>query len=301
MVCLMLVMVSSGCGAVTSAGDSPSADFPSSADSLPERSFMPLAASPVPWPSPASSFSLELSVPGAAVYEGRQPPYSRTGSPRDRVHLVNNSSAADPTWNELLVFITADDTDRTPYVEQSFVCADFAEVVHNNAEEAGIRSGYVGIDFEGAGPGHALNVFHTTDRGLVFVDCTHSREFEGGRAGSVCGAPESWDKLAYVAIGRPYGLVDAETELCPAYSCFIEFDRLRDDFRQASEQYNQDVEAYNEWVSGRVFIEGSESHRRMVEWQQTLVEKRAELDKRGKSLGPFWQPMGTVAAVNIYW
>ncbi|HID42535.1 MAG TPA: hypothetical protein EYP30_01960 [Archaeoglobaceae archaeon] len=44
-------------------------------------------------------------------------------------------------------------------------------LLHNNAEVNGIRAGFVEIDLVGREP-HALNVFNTTDRGIVFVDCT---------------------------------------------------------------------------------------------------------------------------------
>jgi len=42
----------------------------------------------------------------------------------------------------------------------SFVCADFAETLHNNAEKVGIRVAYVTVNGI-----HALNAFDTTDRG----------------------------------------------------------------------------------------------------------------------------------------
>lgn len=128
--------------------------------------------------------------------------------------LINNESAQDPTYKELLAFLKADDTDKYHYsylfpvasfyygdAEDKIdmehltdivegraspsdpgICADFAERLHNNAELAGIRAGYVSIDLEGypdsqgygipSDTGHALNVFETTDRGRVFIDCT---------------------------------------------------------------------------------------------------------------------------------
>ncbi|MCK9356298.1 MAG: DUF5667 domain-containing protein [Dehalococcoidia bacterium] len=130
------------------------------------------------------------------------------------VVLINNESAHDPTYKELLAFLKKDDTDKYPYTYNLWmpgvyygdaedgidmghltdivegraqpsdpeICADFAERLHNNAELAGIRTGYVSIDLEGypdtqgygipSDAGHALNVFETTDRGRVFIDCT---------------------------------------------------------------------------------------------------------------------------------
>ncbi len=132
--------------------------------------------------------------------------------------LINNGAAQNPTYKELLAFLKADDTDKYVYsytfpvagfyygdAEDSIdvayltdivegrafpsdprICADFAERLHNNAELAGIRAGYVSIDLEGypdaegygipSDAGHALNVFETSDRGLVFIDCTGGSE-----------------------------------------------------------------------------------------------------------------------------
>ena len=94
------------------------------------------------------------------------------GADGHRIKLVNNVNATDPSYEELKRFLKADLTDTIPYEYGSFVCADFAETVHNNAEEQGIKAGYVSVDFYEITEGHACNVFNTTDEGLVFVDCT---------------------------------------------------------------------------------------------------------------------------------
>jgi len=72
------------------------------------------------------------------------------------------------------------------------VCADFAERLHNNAEKAGIRAGYVFIQFPGS-PAHTCNVFDTTDRGRIYVDDT--------------GTPDGGinaDKTVDLEVGRSY-------------------------------------------------------------------------------------------------
>ena len=113
------------------------------------------------------------------------------------VVMVNNRNAADPTYAQLMAFLKADTTDShhydlvvptlrpyhgnpESYVDLSFVraiidgtalpdppriCVDFAETLHNAAEMAGIRYGFVSIDLSGSSDGHALDVFETTDRG----------------------------------------------------------------------------------------------------------------------------------------
>lgn len=98
------------------------------------------------------------------------------GADGHRIILANNVSARDPTYEELKTFLKADRTDEIRYNYSSFVCADFAETVHNNAEKAGIKAGYVSVDFYEIDDGHACNVFNTTDRGLIFIDCTGYRE-----------------------------------------------------------------------------------------------------------------------------
>lgn len=89
-----------------------------------------------------------------------------------RITLFNNMSAKDPTYDELITFIRNDKTDEIGYNPDSFVCADYAKTVHDNAEKVGIRAAFVSISFSNNQDGHACNAFNTTDKGLVFVDCT---------------------------------------------------------------------------------------------------------------------------------
>ena len=112
------------------------------------------------------------------------------------VDLVNYGSATNPTWTQLLNFLLNDKTDQKAYVPDVYVCRHFARDVHNNAETAGIRAAWVSIDFESGGAGHALNAFKTTDRGLVFIDCT----------GQVASQSSlfSYDKTVDVRLGKSY-------------------------------------------------------------------------------------------------
>ena len=113
------------------------------------------------------------------------------------ITLENNPNATNLSWAELKSFLLSDDTDRLTYDFATFVCADFAERVHNNAEEAGIKAALVTIrlgscSYYPMGGGHALNAFETTDRGLVFIDCTSSNQ--GVNA----------DKIVIVEVGKDY-------------------------------------------------------------------------------------------------
>lgn len=112
--------------------------------------------------------------------------------------LINSKNAKNPTYSELLDFLRSDKTEEFIYQlilpvgsfyygsaksnvnldriqniidnktqpDSPKVCADFAERLHNNAEKAGIRCGYV------LGTIHSFNVFETTDKGLVYIDDT---------------------------------------------------------------------------------------------------------------------------------
>jgi hypothetical protein len=107
-----------------------------------------------------------------------------------KMTLHNNPFAKDPTWNELMSFLQQDTTNQIPYVDNSFVCADFAVTLHNNAENAGIRAAYVDISLSSGG--HAINAFRTTDRGLVFIDDTGQTDGPG------------YDKQVTLIVGEQY-------------------------------------------------------------------------------------------------
>jgi hypothetical protein len=81
--------------------------------------------------------------------------------------LTNYKNAKDPTYDQLLKFLKADKTDEKPYTS-TYVCSDFAKKLHDNAEKAGIKAGWVGCH----SVNHAFNVFKTTDKGTVYIDCT---------------------------------------------------------------------------------------------------------------------------------
>ncbi|WP_410509772.1 hypothetical protein RSJ42_06015 [Methanosarcina hadiensis] len=88
--------------------------------------------------------------------------------------FINNDSAENVPYNEVLEFISKDQTDKTKYVNNKWNCVNYAQTVHNNAEKQGIRCGLVEVKFKNLRATHAFNVFNTTDKGLVFVDCTGS-------------------------------------------------------------------------------------------------------------------------------
>jgi hypothetical protein len=89
--------------------------------------------------------------------------------------LLENLSAHDPSYSELMDFLSTDDTVNNKYDKPNFTCADFAEELQNNAEMQGINCGYASLKFQGKEIGHAVDVFDTTDKGLVYVDTTSGK------------------------------------------------------------------------------------------------------------------------------
>jgi len=174
-------------------------------------------------------FILASSITGCGhsryIYENDAVIVGGDGKP---IRLIDNPHATNPTYAELVAFLEEDDTDEHLYVPPStyrgnlkilipYDCADFAEEVHNNAENAGIRAGFVSVSFQGGGEEHALNVFETSDKGLVFVDC-NGLDFQ--QQGAIMDAylkgylhqsldsALSCDTIAYITIGKEYGRID---------------------------------------------------------------------------------------------
>jgi len=75
----------------------------------------------------------------------------------------------DPTYNEMMRFLRADDTDKTKYIKDKYECVEFSTDLCNGAEEEGIRCAYVNLRFPD-GKGHAIVAFNTIDKGLTYVE-----------------------------------------------------------------------------------------------------------------------------------
>jgi hypothetical protein len=140
--------------------------------------------------STISSLELQLELyrdTWGSVYSDVQPPFVGAD-------IVDYETATNPTWAQLLGFLQNDKTDQKAYVPGIYMCGDFARDVHNNAERAGIRAAYVAVEFTDVY--HALNAFKTTDRGLVFIDCSGLEAWESG--------PSNRDKTVNVELDRKY-------------------------------------------------------------------------------------------------
>jgi hypothetical protein len=183
------------------------------------------------------------------VYEDVEIPYYKLDSsdyPRILpMSTKNNPLATNPTWEQLAQFIARDRTEKIRYWDkpamipipdgelcqcegncdyQRFVCSDFAIRLHDNAEAEGIRAAIVIVELEGKENPHALNAFVTTDRGLVYIDCTGEEDCNGH------------NKVVYLEMGKKIGAIELLEIKAPlAYAWFSE---LMDTMKE----YNEGVD-----------------------------------------------------------
>ena len=235
------------------------------------------------------------------IYYNKQAPYSK-GLARGQVNLVNNDSATDPTWQELIQFIVSDNTDERNYILGVYMCGSFAEILHNNAEQTGIRAAWVALDLAGS-EAHALNAFNTVDKGIVFVDCT-------GGGFKIITPPLKdtyaydidYDKTAYVQLGEEYGLVSLDKAKSPTYSFYEGYVHEFENYIRRVNEYNKRADEYTSMLGGRTVIYGESEYRKLKRMYDELEEERIELESQREILGDScWEPLGVVSHVEIYW
>lgn len=213
---------------------------------------------------------------GIKIYKNIQPDVN-TDIKFDPVVLSYNPNVHNPTWAELMSFIKSDKTDSQTYGIN--LCGWFANKVFSDAEAQGIRAAFVTIDFQ-EGIGHALNAFNTTDKGLVYIDCTgeelHTIQlFPLNQIIFTIGNIGGNDKIAYVQKGKPLGLISVGTSYGLNYSDYL--------------QWQLDVENMK---------------RRFDSTDISEVLSQLENESNQK-LGSFWEPDSSasniVESIEIYW
>ncbi len=240
------------------------------------------------------------------------------------VVLLYNRNAKDPSFSELVDFLNADKTDRFPYddagtstapsysfgdprrlVDKNLwtkiaqglgspptprICSDFAEMLHNNAEIHGIRAGYVSITLAGSTSGHAIDVFNTTDKGLVFVDDTGGDpKTPTASAGSLdLGSSGSWDKIAYLETGKDYGVIGLNV----------------------ADRYGFDYSGYDQWLATKQEFDTLAAQYDSLRAGRTVVPKAdydrlqamaSQMKDLAKQLGGVWESLGMVSGFTITW
>lgn len=228
------------------------------------------------------------------------------------VAITNYKNATDPTYDQLMQFLREDNTDSFYYADPDFTCADFARQVHDSAEAKGIRCAIVAIDFEDRMPdyniyndgtstpkpadttsaGHGLNMFNTTDRGPVYIDCT----------GAKYGEPAMKDKIAYVSEGKEYNTVDIDNATGIDYSSYEFYKQRYVSYISRLREHNRAVQAYNAEVN---MYSGSyipdDIYRRLVLTKENLEAEESELSALRATIGDFNYPTGYVKEVKVYW
>lgn len=206
---------------------------------------------------------------------------------------LGQSALRNPTWSELEEFLKRDDTDTMSYIEDGFDCTGFALTLRDHAWRCNIRCAYVEVGFSG-GKGHALNVFETADKGLIYIDTTEA------------------DKIAYVEINHPYGTIPLEgvkleyidcsgnsaefwakltysTHPNPfGYDYYLEYQRRWEFYEESIETYNQAVLAYN---SGSTRW----SYSQLTTWHENLEALEQDLGSI------FYEPMQVINSIEVYW
>lgn len=271
--------------------------------------------------SPPNIFSTSNSV---RHFTNVQPPYSKDTS-GSKIELINNPYASDPTWQHLINFITQDLTDKNPYIDSLYQCGSFAEDVHNNAEKFGIKSAWVAIDFSDGSIGHACNAFYTVDKGLVFIDSTGSQSdgdftisfisLENPDNPNASVGSESYDKIAYVELGKEYGMISVGYATSLDYPFYEDYEDKCDNYTKIAssyyeevDTYNAEVDSYNAELGGRTQLEEPDysyfrdKYNELVKQKEALEETRSELEVLFSEIGSyFWQPLGVVSNIEIYW
>ena len=197
-----------------------------------------------------------------------------SGGDGQPIILDENPEAADPTWAELKAFLETDTTDETPYELGSFVCGDYAEALHNNAEDAGIRAAYVPVRLNEE-PGHALNAFNV-DGTTVFID-----------VGSA-------DKVAYLEIDKDYGVIALNAAEEFTYTYFEEYLARFEAYLADVDDYQEQKEAY---LSEEVDPPAPYTTR--IQWAQALNEWLDEINAEKATLGigeTYFHPTESLAA-----
>ncbi len=261
------------------------------------------------------------------------------------VQLVNNKEAQNPTLQQLYAFLKQDKTDQDTYLRDLRVCTDFAEKLHNNAERMKIKAAFVTIRFSDDPVGHALNAFETIDKGLVFVDCTGEEprfltppiDMKTGKPVNNI-VPESFDKIAFIEVGRKYALISLAAinyprtiwRFSPEYNCYLNYQQLLDenesqtkefiskveDFKSKIETFDKDAKAFETMLGGRTLIADFAEYEKLTKMLYELKERESKIKADRNSLlweseqliweynmlgGSEWKPGGLVKSVEIYW
>lgn len=134
-----------------------------------------------------------------------------------QILTYRNPESRDPTLNEMVTFVKSTHISEQLYVPGEYVCGNFAHDLIKRAESSGIRCSLASINFKDERIGHAVVAVHTTDYGLVFIDCT------GGTRPS---KPGTFNTFGYLKPGKTYGRLPLDIgEVDPNHYEFYELSK----------------------------------------------------------------------------
>jgi hypothetical protein len=136
--------------------------------------------------------------------------------------------------------------------------------------------------------GHGLNVFKTTDKGLVYVDASSQEDF-------VSDKPQV--RIAYIEEGQELNEIDLDWATDISYSFYESYKRTQLDFVSDQRGYNKDREDYEARLRANDNILTAE-----LKAENGQLNTRAiELNARKSRIGPFYYPIGIVKKIETYW
>ncbi|MFH1648031.1 MAG: hypothetical protein ABID71_10220 [Chloroflexota bacterium] len=165
----------------------------------------------------------------------------------------------------------------------------------------------MGITFYGTDDGHAINAFETTDKGLVYIDCTNGNVLED-RDGEIT----SWDTVAYIGKGKKYGVISinivaaSKFDYYPfGYDFYADYEKKWREYEALLDAHNEAVDKYNRDISGRVFTYGTPEARSIAEREQELQAQEETITALETELGGTWYESEfsayTVKDVLVHW
>ena len=284
---------------------------------------------PTPTPTPMPTLTpTPTPTPTPPLKTYRELSYAKANG--EQITLINYRDSTKPTFHELRKFIEDDKTNEITYREFSYVCGDYAEQVHNNAEAKGIKAGVAVVSFKNDIDLHALNVFDVKDYGRVYVDCTGDNYFFRGIGIEYFCDPDlidcNTDGFAYIEEGKEYGVISMDVvDFNTKYGYYKNFkdheedfwrdinsynkEVIRYDIEMAS--YNRDVDHYNSLPSVyyddesysavmELYDELEEQERDLDSWSSTLDSKLRTIKNREEKYCCGWS-LGIVENVEIFW
>lgn len=202
------------------------------------------------------------------------------------IRLIDNPLSRNVTYEALKDFLYNDITDENTYLialitedenDVDFICSDFAELLHNNAEASGLKAGLVYVELSGYSD-HTMNVFETTDKGLIFIDSTGQSLIHAVAPPWMIsfGDPESWDKVAYLRKDHVMGFIEISV----------------------AEQYGFTYEDYKKWQQDKAdFDVLFDSY-----GDEITQEQERKLRRLANKLGGFFeQGEDNVISYQIFW